>query len=259
MLELDISPADQPALLEVATCAAPALTRAHYSRLRFYWVNRRAGIQGGVVDLDLQTRGFIKLNDGGYSYAATEAGVAELAAETERTRARRAPHHELGGRVAQWLQEKGRMTWEGVEFRVRETDCYARAKVMDIAVTDARGILYACPRPDVFSVMATFNPDNINPIVHEVKVSRADFLADVGKPLKRLAYACIAENVYYVLPAGLVEPAEVPKACGLVVEEAPGQFRVLKRAKKAAVTLKPEHFMNMVLKPGASSSTLASD
>jgi hypothetical protein len=230
------------------------LTRKHYSRLRFYWQNRRAHIQGGALDLDLQRLGLIRLSDAGTSYSATEAGAQALAEQTVRDRERRAPHHELGGRVAQWLQEQGRMTWDGVEFRVREPDVYARAKAMAIDVGDERGVLFSFPRPDVFSVVQSFDPERINPLVHEIKVSRADYLADVANPLKRLAYACIADAVHYVLPAGLVEPHEVPTSCGLIVELEPGAFKVLKRAKKRAVTMSAANFMCMVIKPGSRST-----
>ena len=147
------------------------------------------------------------------------------------------------------------MTWEGVEFRVREDDVSVRARAMDIDVTATLGILHALPRPDVFSVVQTFDATRISPLVHEVKVSRADFFADVAKPLKRLAYACIADAVHYVVPAGLVEAHEVPKNCGLIVEAAPGQFKVVKRAKKLPVATTPANFMNLVIKPGTRSTT----
>lgn len=232
--------------------ATPALTRAHYSRLRFYWVNRgNASNQGTALDLDLFAHGYIEYTaPGSGKYRCTEKGAHALAAESERERQRRAPHHELGGRLAQWLQERGRMTWEGVEFLVRQNDVYALAKAYDIDVTNAYGVLYAAPRPDVFSLVPTHNAERLNPTVHEVKVSRADFLADVAKPMKRLAYACMAEAVYYAAPEGIISPDEVPKNCGLVVERKVGEFKILKRARRQRVTFTPSNFMNLVMKPG---------
>lgn len=227
------------------------MTRAHFSRLRFYWANQRSqpSIQGGAVDLDLQRLGLTRLTSSGDSYVATELGAAALAEQSVRERSRRSPHHELGGRLAQWLQGQRRLTWEGVEFRARVPAVYERAAAMGLEVPEPSGALFLLPRPDVYSVVQTFYPERISPLVHEVKVSRADFLADVAKPLKRLAYACIADAVHYVMPAGLVEPHEVPANCGLIVEVAPGEFKTLVRAKKQRVAMTPENFMNLVIKP----------
>jgi hypothetical protein len=235
------------------------LTRAHYRRLRFYWVNRpHAPNQGTVIDLDLYRLGLIVPSKHGHShYHTTDLGVAVLVAQSEAERARRSPHHELAGRVAQWLRDKGRMTWEGVEFRVQSQDVSKTARAMAIDTSRGRDILYACPRPDVFSVVPTMTEARIEPEVHEVKVSRADFLADIAKPEKRLAYALIAQRVFYVLPEGLVNADEVPEGCGLVYESKPGEFRVEKRAKKRPVKLEPTHFMNMVVKPGVLPDSLA--
>jgi len=44
-----------------------------------------------------------------------------------------------------------------------------------------------------------------------VKVSPADFLADLAKPEKRLAYAALVEAVYYCCPEGLNCKEELPE------------------------------------------------
>lgn len=132
------------------------------------------------------------------------------------------------------LQDKGRITWENIELRV------------DLAEGHRQLI-----RPDVYSLAATYNEKNLAPCVHEVKVSRSDFLSDAAKFEKRSGYAAVAESVFYVAPAGLIEPAEVPDECGLIVEHETGVFEQVKRAKKRAVRLAPSTFMNLVLKPGA--------
>jgi hypothetical protein len=70
------------------------------------------------------------------------------------------------------------------------------------------------------------------------------------------AYSWIAERVFYVAAAGLIQVNEVPAECGLVVETAEGAFEVLKRPRKRLVHLTPHHFMNLVLKPGGVTSEL---
>ena len=71
------------------------------------------------------------------------------------------------------------------------------------------------PRTDVFSIEPSLKHERANPCIHEVKVSRADFLSDLAKPEKREAYAGMAEAVYYVAPEGIIQPAEVPEGWSL--------------------------------------------
>ena len=89
-----------------------------------------------------------------------------------------------------------------------------------------------------------------DPCVHEVKVSRADFLSDLAKPEKRTSYAAIARALYYVTPAGLIKPEELPPGAGLLQESAPGKFEQIKRPKRSNVQLQPHHFLNLLIKPG---------
>ncbi|KVN48741.1 hypothetical protein WT12_08320 [Burkholderia territorii] len=214
------------------------LSRQHYKRLRFYWQGRADGCAGNAdgVDLDLAAAGLIarrERNFGGVHFMITNAGEVELAAEKAREIERRRPHHALAGRVAQWLRNQGRVTWENIELLV-DRDAGGRQAI----------------RPDVFSMAATYDENRINPCVHEVKVSRADFLADVALGDKRAGYAKVAEVVYYAAPAGLIDASEVPSECGLLLEIEVGQFEIVKRPKKRPVALTTHHFMNLILKPG---------
>lgn len=215
-------------------------TRKHYSRLRFYWQGRSQGLHGQMdsIDLDLAAAELIVRREthfGGVPYyAVTLAGEQELAREKEREIARRRPHHELAGRLASWLREQGRVTWENIELLVPHTEGGRQAI-----------------RPDVFSLAATYDEKRINPCVYEVKVSRADFRADVARPEKRGGYSQIAEIVYYVAPSGMIEASEVPAECGLLVETQVGRFVVVKRPKKRRVELTVHQFMNLIMKPGS--------
>ena len=77
--------------------------------------------------------------------------------------------------MAQWLRDKGRMTWEDTEFVVRRPDVSKLAASMGITGFGEHSVFVAAVRPDVFSLEPTHSEGRINPCVHEVNVSRADF------------------------------------------------------------------------------------
>lgn len=224
------------------------LSRQHYKRLRWYFSHTNGGAsRADNVDLDLCALGLIERIEGhGVVYfKITQAGTVELSAEKQREIERRKPHHSLAGNLAEWLRSQGRVTWENIEFLVHKDSFGQIAK--------------QAVRPDVFSVRATMNPEEIRPHVYEVKVSRSDFLADIAKPEKRWAYGQIAEAVFYVAPAGLIQEAECPAECGLIVESNNG-FELIKKPvrerKRKRVELEPRHFMGLILKPGSFNPTL---
>lgn len=53
-------------------------------------------------------------------------------------------------------------------------------------------------------------------VCYEVKVSRADFLLEVRNPLKRRIGMRYSNEFFFLTPAGLLQPAEVPVDCGLI-------------------------------------------
>jgi len=53
-------------------------------------------------------------------------------------------------------------------------------------------------------------------ITYEVKVTRSDFLSEIRKPQKRKLGMFLSNLFFFVTPAGLVKPEEVPPACGLL-------------------------------------------
>jgi hypothetical protein len=53
-------------------------------------------------------------------------------------------------------------------------------------------------------------------VCYEVKTSRADFLSEMKRPLKRRIGMRYSNEFYFVAPAGLVTVAEIPAECGLV-------------------------------------------
>lgn len=220
--------ADNPSR-RVVLGTALAINRHHIKRLRFYWQNRgRGGTRNDGIDLDLEAAGLIAPSRMGYD--ATAAGVLALADDKARTIEKRSPHNTLASRIAAALRLEGRATWENIEFVI---DGHPQAV-----------------RPDVYSLACTKNAARIAPTVHEVKVSRSDFMADLANPDKRGGYLKIAARLVYVAPLGLIDPSEVPDGCGLVEEVTDGQFRTAKRAKSRKVGLPPAVFMNLILKPG---------
>ena len=54
-------------------------------------------------------------------------------------------------------------------------------------------------------------------MVHEIKVSRSDLLADLRTPGKRDAYLQVAGACTYVIRHGIAQPDEIPLDCGVMV------------------------------------------
>ncbi len=53
-------------------------------------------------------------------------------------------------------------------------------------------------------------------VCYEVKTSRADFLCELRNPLKRRIGMRYSNEFYFVTPACLLKPEEVPVECGLI-------------------------------------------
>jgi len=64
---------------------------------------------------------------------------------------------------------------------------------------------------------------------YEIKVSRADFLADVGRQKWR-KYLSVCHQVYFAAPAGIIRKEEVPHGAGLIVLGVKG-WQVVKSAQ----------------------------
>jgi hypothetical protein len=78
-------------------------------------------------------------------------------------------------------------------------------------------------------------------IVIECKISRADFLADAGKPWRRNSEIALGCERYFAAPMGILKVEEMPEGWGLLES----QGRELKVAKKSGCKLRrPEGLMN---------------
>ena len=85
----------------------------------------------------------------------------------------------------------------------------------------AKPLRWCVAKPDVFSIRHTSVEAYVEPVVHEVKVRRADLLADLRQAAKRAAYLDLGE-CWYVLGQdargrSIGEPQEIPPECGVML------------------------------------------
>jgi hypothetical protein len=69
--------------------------------------------------------------------------------------------------------------------------------------------------------------------VHEIKVQRADLLADLRRAVKGEAYRALSSQCWYVLRDGIAQAGEVPDAFGVIVAHDDG-LEVLRPAPRRA-------------------------
>lgn len=189
--------------------------RVHARRLREIW--RSAGWPAqDLVEVELLAAGLIerRSTDTGHEVLrVTDAGVRFLAATLQGHRAVRADHEALVGRVAREMQRAGRLVWTGLSLRARVP-----------GEDDETPPRWAIAMPDVFSIRLTTVEAYLEPVVHEIKVRRADLLGDLKKPAKRAAYLDLGGECWYVLGRdargrSIGEPEEVPPECGVMLVE----------------------------------------
>jgi len=79
-------------------------------------------------------------------------------------------------------------------------------------------------------------------ICYEIKISRADFLAELKHPLKRRIGMRYSNEFYFVTPAEMVDASEIPAECGLVEAgfAEPAEWRRLIRRQAGAFTFDAE-------------------
>jgi len=185
---------------------APALRR----RLRDVW--RSAGWPcRDAVELDLLAAGLLARHwdeQGRETLRVSDAGLAQLAAARRRSQAAFDAHEALVALVAGEMQRSGRVVWRSLSLR-------APLPGEDGATIGAMA------KPDVYSIRHTSVEDYTEPAVHEIKVSRADLLADLRRAGKGAAYRALASQCWYVLRRGIAEPGEVPVDYGVMLADGP--------------------------------------
>lgn len=211
----------------VATTAS--LTRAHARRLRDIY--RSAGWPcQDALELDLLAAGLLERlrSAGGHeTLRVTDAGVQWLALTLARNRAALSAHESLVQQVAREMARAGRLAWTGLSLRAQVP-----------SGDEAKPLRWCIARPDVFSIRHTSVESYVEPIVHEIKVRRADLLADLRQEGKRAAYRDLGE-CWYVLGTdakgrAIAQPEEVPPECGVLVVEPQGRMTVARPALRPA-------------------------
>lgn len=200
--------------LSTTSAGQPGLGKAHARRLREIY--RSAGWPcQDPLEIELLAAGMldrIQAPSGHESLRVTDAGVRLLAATVAHNRATLSAHEALVERVAMEMGRAGRLAWRGLGLRAQ------------VPGTDEEKPLRWCvARPDVFSIRNTSVATYVDPIVHEVKVRRADLLGDLRNSAKRAAYLDLGE-CWYVLGCDakgrcIAEPEEIPAECGVMLLE----------------------------------------
>ena len=202
----------------------PALNPLHARRLREVW--RSAGWPcQDMLEVELLDAGLLQRQRdeaGRDTLRVTDAGIALLAQTLHKNRAARDAHETLVERVARDMQRAGRIAWRGLSLRAQ------------VGAGDAIG--WSMAMPDVFSIRHTTVEAYLEPVVHEIKVRRADLLADLRQEAKRAAYLQLGGECWYVIKAGIARPDEIPAECGVLVA-LDAHFEVARPAPKRALRL----------------------
>ena len=209
------------------------LKRIHAQRLRE--VYRSAGWPyQDVVEIDLLAAGLLEryTTDSGHVVVRlTDAGIQHLSSATQDNRQARSAHETLVDKVVESMLRDGRIAWTGLSLR---------AKVSGADTDDSK---WKMCQPDVFSIRDSSRQDYLEPVVHEIKVSRADLLGDLKRPEKRGAYLEMGGQCWYVLGCDrsghpIAKPNEIPVECGVMVFQN-NQFEVTRMAPKRTVSELP--------------------
>jgi hypothetical protein len=188
----------------------------HHRRLREIW--RSAGWPcQDLIEAELLAAGLLQRQrdiQGRETLRVTDAGVQALALALQRNRRSRDAHEALVGRVAREMQRAGRIVWRGLSLRARVQEAWNMAM------------------PDVFSIRHTTVEAYLEPVVHEIKVSRADLRSDLRHEAKRAAYLALSSQCWYVLRAGIGGPEDVPEPFGVMLAHEGGALEVARPAAK---------------------------
>ncbi len=244
--------------------------RQHLTRLLKIW--RSDGWPSkDALEIDLLAAGWVHVvNESGHdNLRLTDAGLAHLAASRQRNKRVLSAHDRLAERVATHLHDAGRVVWRELSLRAKfssESPRDTPTQALDLFSPIDEGSLVATPpnpaaptqtaeataafehstggwrmaRPDVFSVRNTSVEAYLHPVVHEIKVSRADLFSDLRHAAKRASYQWLCCECHYVFPAGMAQPEELPTELGVWVihgDMETGRLEQLRPARHTPCTL----------------------
>jgi len=189
--------------------------------------------------------------DGREVLRLTGAGIRALAEARQRNLRSASAHDRLAQKFAELLLASGRVVWRELSLRALidapppSDDAQwppVQAALCEEARPDgaAASRVWRLARPDLFSVRNTTVDAYLQPMVHEVKSSRADLLSDLRQAAKRQAYGWLCGEGYYVFPAAVAKPEEIPEPFGVWVHHGglqEGRFELLRPARHAPCSL----------------------
>lgn len=205
------------------------LGRTHARRLRD--VYRSAGWPcQDSVEVELLAAGLLErvVEPSGHDKVrVTDAGIVYLAQAFHTNRQARSAHEALVDHVAQQMLRDGRIVWTDLSIRARLPSAPEEATRWKICM------------PDVFSIRNTSVAGYLEPVVHEIKVSRSDLLGDLKSKDKRDGYLDAGGQCWYVLGCDrkgkpIAQADEIPLECGVMVSQNE-RLEVLRNAPKRAV------------------------
>jgi hypothetical protein len=202
------------------------LKRIHAKRLREMYRSAGWPFQD-IVEVELLAAGLLErvVADTGHECVrVTDAGIGYLAETAQLNRNALSKHEALVEQVARCMQGDGRIVWRDLSLRA-----WLRPQ------GDTPGC-WRLTRPDVFSIRNTSVQAYLEPIVHEIKVSRADLLGDLKKLEKRSAYLEVGGQCWYVLGCDakgkpIADESEIPMECGVMLSQE-GKLKVIRTAPK---------------------------
>lgn len=240
----------------------PPLSRPHRTRLMQIW--RSAGWPcQDAVEIELLAAHLVERHvsaEGHELLRLTASAIAQLAQARQLGVRSASLHDRIEHRFAQQqLLPAGRIVWRELALRaaldavpdvaqapsappvVAPQDLFWADESTSQPTAQRARRIWRVARPDLFSVRNTSVPTYLQPMVHEVKASRADLLSDLRHEAKRHAYRWLSEECYYVFPAGIAEPEELPEEYGVWVmhgdvDDAP-RFELLRAARHASCAL----------------------
>lgn len=243
--------------------------RQHLTRLLKIW--RSDGWPSkDALEIELLVAGWIHVvQDAGHEkLRLTDSGLAHLAASRQRNQRALSAHDRLAERVAGQLHDAGRVVWRELSLRAKvghepvtppplqALDLFASAPAGEapwVSPSDGGGSPgtqiatfepavggWRMARPDVFSVRNTSVEAYLHPVVHEIKVSRADLFSDLRHAAKRASYQWLCCECHYVFPVGMAQPEELPPELGIWVMHGDidtGRLEQLRAARHTRCTL----------------------
>ena len=243
--------------------------RPHLTRLLKIW--RSDGWPSkDALEIELLVAGWIHVvtEAGHEKLRLSESGLSLIAASRQRNKRALSAHDRLAERIAAHLHDAGRVVWRELSLRAKvgqELEIKLPVQTLDLfssTMRDNTATLSIAPavsemddssgtfeptstgwriaRPDVFSVRNTSVEAYLHPVVHEIKVSRADLFSDLRHAAKRASYQWLCCECHYVFPVGMAKADELPLELGVWVihgDIETGRLEQLRPARHSSCTL----------------------